>query len=534
MHSPVLSGGHDPAVSGAHTPFLSGLHVAALSAAHDPVSSSGHAPDISGFHDPVASGGHDPALSVLHDPVSSGAHVAVISAAHEPTVSGGHSPVASAAHDPIASGLHDPTVSGGAHATAISAFHAPAASAAHNPALSAAHGPVSSATHNPTLSAAHDPVASAAHDPTISQFHNPIASGAHDPAVSAGHNANLSGIHTPALSGGHSPADSATHDPIGSQLGDPGGPPPVLPFDELFDFLPPVVFSGPGSLQGSLAASLDPWARVFVMARRASTQETVLADDVAIGLGLATGARLVTLGSGARAILPVSFVFTSGWDAPPRGSIFDLGGRIDLMPAPVDSALPPGLAGWSEDLLLPAATTSAQVGFNPVTFAGATGTSPASFAAQFGDGLLSMWRFDAAGQRWLSFIAGAPARVNTLTTLGTRDALLVKTAQATTVQQIDFIPRTGAARSVLLEAGGNLVSYTGGGGDIAALTAAVGGLRTVSVFDARDQRWRVFVRGAPPQVSQVSTLSRLDAVFIVVDTSTRWAYTEETAAGSSP
>ena len=184
------------------------------------------------------------------------------------------------------------------------------------------------------------------------------------------------------------------------------------------------------------------------------------------------------------------------------------------MPAPVDSALPPGLAGWSEDLLLPAATTSAQVGFNPVTFAGATGTSPASFAAQFGDGLLSMWRFDAAGQRWLSFIAGAPARVNTLTTLGTRDALLVKTAQATTVQQIDFIPRTGAARSVLLEAGGNLVSYTGGGGDIAALTAAVGGLRTVSVFDARDQRWRVFVRGAPPQVSQVSTLSRLDAVFI--------------------
>ena len=465
--------------------------------------------------------------------MSSGAHVPLISAAHEPAASGGHNPVASAAHEPAASGLHDPAVSGGVHAPAISAFHTPAVSANHDPAVSAAHGPVVSAAHDPTVSGAHDPVASAAHDPTISQFHNAVASGGHDPTVSSGHNPNLSGIHTPALSGGHSPADSATHDPIASAFGDPGGLPPVLPFDEIFDFLAPVASSGPGSLFGGLAVGLDPWARAYMMAQQVS-EETSLADDVAIGLGLAPGARLVTRSSGARAILPVDFAFTAGWDAPPRGSIFDLGGRTDLMPAPVGSALPSGLAGWGEDFLLPAATTDAQVVFNPVTFAGVSGTSAADFAAQFGDGLQSMWRFDAATQQWLNFIAGAPARVNTLATLNSRDALLLKTAQTAAVQQIDFIPRTGVARSVALQPGRNLVSYTGGGDDIAALTSGIQGLRTVSVLDARGQRWLVFVQGAPPQVNQVSTLSRLDAVFIVVDVATSWTFTEAGGGGSSP
>ena len=148
---------------------------------------------------------------------------------------------------------------------------------------------------------------------------------------------------------------------------------------------------------------------------------TVLDDELAISLGLQPGVRLVELGVYGRVILPVDFEFSAGWDAPPLGSIFDLGdGRDDVMLAPVESVLPQGLEDWDVDFFLPAATTAVEVGFSPVTFTGAGRTSVSQFAAEFGEGLESIFLYDVMNQQWVSFIVGAPVRINTLATLDSR------------------------------------------------------------------------------------------------------------------
>ena len=77
-----------------------------------------------------------------------------------------------------------------------------------------------------------------------------------------------------------------------------------------------------------------------------------------------------------------------------------------------------------------------------------------------------------------------------------------------------------------LHPGGNLVSYTGSGGDVAELTADIEGLETAFVYGAGNQRWLAFIPGAPPRVNQFSTLSRLDGVYLVVAATATWTFTE--------
>jgi photosystem II stability/assembly factor-like uncharacterized protein len=174
-----------------------------------------------------------------------------------------------------------------------------------------------------------------------------------------------------------------------------------------------------------------------------------------------------------------------------------------------------------------AVTTDLQPGFNFVTFTGATGTDVGVFAGQIGGELDSIWRFNAATQQWEGYDPDLPAWVNNISTLVSRGVLLVKSRSGMTLRQVDTQPGgASTVHSVRLYAGGNLVSYSGAGGDVATLTAGIVGLQSVFIHDAGSQRWLSFIPGAPAVVNQFSTLSRFDGVYLVVAGPASWSYAE--------
>jgi hypothetical protein len=544
-----LSGAHSPAVSGVHTAFESGLHVAVVSGAHDPIASGAHGAAVSQLHDAVLSGGHTPAVSDLHDPVGSAAHSAVLSDAHDPNISGTHTAALSGGHDPTVSSLHSPAVSAGGHSAVVSNLHAAAASNQHDAAQSGLHEPVVSGAHGAAVSNAHEPAASAGHNAAVSGLHNPIASGAHDATVSTGHNPNLSGLHTPALSGGHDAVNSAIHDPISSGLGGgPGGVPPNFPFDDLFGPSGPTAapllrsdgltaaFGSAGSLPlfggfvlpgMGLGESEQFIFGVSTMAQQAVT-EMVLGDSLALGLGLQPGARLVDLGANGQVIVPKDFQFTAGWDSPPVGALFDVSATAsDVFLANVGATLPAGVTGWTTDFFLPGSVVSIEAGLTPLTFVGASGTSATTLATAIGTGLETIWRYDAATQKWTSFAPGRPAFINDFSTLNAGDALLIKATAKSTLSQVDLQPRSGATRTVALVAGSNFVSYTGKGGDPATLLAGIDGLLSAFSLNAATGSWLSFSPGAPSFSNDLKTLSRFDALFLRLSKASSWSFAQE-------
>ena len=549
VHNAQLSGEHDPSVSGVHTAFLSGLHAPEISGAHDPISSGGHDAEISGLHDVVLSGGHSADLSTAHDPAVSATHNAVISDAHDPLASGLHTTALSDGHNPAISGLHEPIVSGDAHAAVVSGLHEPALSDDHSATDSSLHDAIVSSTHDTTISLAHEPTDSAGHNDTISQFHSAIASGAHDATISDGHNASLSALHTPALSGGHDPAISGSHDPISSTLGagvDGTGQPPNIPFEDVFDF-EGTTASQPFERQelsilfdaelGALTASAfsrpgfalhESGQMIFIAGlAQTATTETVIADSVALGLGMAVGARLVDLGNDAEVIVPVDFAFTSGWDSPPAGAIFDVPADLGgLVLADIGASLPASLSGWITDFFLPGSRTSVVAGLTPMTYTGDSGGDIAAFAAKLGSGLEAIWRFDAATQSWGNYSPAQPSFVNAFTSLSSGDAILVKATSGATVDQVDLLPRNGSTRSITLNAGSNFVSYSGNSGNIDALVAGVSGLESVFVLNASTQRWSAYLPGSPLFFNDLQNLDRLDAVFMRVTDDSTWSFQE--------
>ncbi len=216
-----------------------------------------------------------------------------------------------------------------------------------------------------------------------------------------------------------------------------------------------------------------------------TTQSYTLAplrDVVAIALGYGAGAQLASLGTCVQVILPPDFAFSAGWDAPPAGALFHLEDDLNgLILAPVGSAPPSEFPEWSLDFFLPAAIPTLDSGFNALTFTGVSGTRVEEFVASFGGAVTAVFRFNSATQQYETFTLGAPAFVNTLTTLQQGDALLLAVDRTAPFSQIDLLPASGMRR-IALRTGSNLVSYTGASGPIDDILGEVprtrGSLRT--------------------------------------------------------
>ena len=153
------------------------------------------------------------------------------------------------------------------------------------------------------------------------------------------------------------------------------------------------------------------------------------------------------------------------------------------------------------------------------------------FLAQIGGGVIGGFRFNALTQQYESFTPGAPAFVNQLQTLNRGDALLLNMQLTGLVEQVDLL--AGGARQIALQTGSNLVSYTGASGPIAAILADLATLTAAFVFDAPTQQWLAYRPGAAAFLNQVSTLERLQAVFLILSGPATWTYTE-TTAGAGP
>ena len=98
---------------------------------------------------------------------------------------------------------------------------------------------------------------------------------------------------------------------------------------------------------------------------------------------------------------------------------------------------------------------------------------------------------------------------------------------------IDLTPAT-PERIVRLQAGSNLVSYSGASGDIAGILAGVDGLVAAFVLDAESQQWLAYRPTGPAFLSQVTTLTRSQPVFLIMESAATWSYPGANAMGSIP
>ena len=386
----------------------------------------------------------------------------------------------------------------------------------------------------------------------MSGFHEPTVSGAHDSTISDAHAPILSGVHNPILSGGHDPVLSEAHNPVVSDLTTDDGTSPVVDFDDFFGSLEGVSIEMEGAQASQFRTSwVTPWTMIparlvglrtaqaavcdSAQTLTASFSVSDLPDEVAISLGYIDGAQLAALGSCVRVILPGDFAFTDGWDAPPSGALFDLSGGVEgLFLAEVGAALPAGLDGWDMDFFLPdGARVELQTGFNALSYTGASGVDISAYVSDLGDGVLSVFRFNAVKQQYESYTVGAPAFVNSLTTLEQGDALIVRVEGGRTLSLIDLVPAT-PERVVQLQAGSNLVSYSGAGGEMASILAGVPGLVAAFVLDAESQQWLAYRPTGPAFLSQVTTLTRSQPVFLILNQAATWTYVGTNAAGGIP
>lgn len=164
----------------------------------------------------------------------------------------------------------------------------------------------------------------------------------------------------------------------------------------------------------------------------------------------------------------------------------------------------------------PTVTHLLLVGLNSLTYTGPS-ASAASVAAEIGPSLQTLLAYDAATQTWLTFLPSAPAQVNTLKSVDQGDALIVRARQAGQWTVDDEIEASGSgARSVSLFGGLNAVGFTGAPGTtVATLLAPVAGsVQSAARFNAQAQSWDTYLPGAPAQVNTLSTLDRLDVLYI--------------------
>ncbi len=177
----------------------------------------------------------------------------------------------------------------------------------------------------------------------------------------------------------------------------------------------------------------------------------------------------------------------------------------------------------------PAVTQTLRGGtLSALTFTGADGTLVEDLDAQIGPGVAALWRWDATAQDFQRYIPGAPAFVNTLRQVDRRAVLFARMQPGADVPwRTPDLFTSGTTRDVTLRAGLNAFGLTGDDAAVTSLLASLGAnLQSAQVFDAGSGVWRAYIPGAPALVNTLSSVARLQPVFVRVRTGATLQVTE--------
>ena len=149
-----------------------------------------------------------------------------------------------------------------------------------------------------------------------------------------------------------------------------------------------------------------------------------------------------------------------------------------------------GGAAWEQPAFTDPRTVSLEPGFNLVIWTGLSGTPVADAIAGLGDAVITLYTWDAASQRFLSFSASGPAFLNTATALEHGQGLWIQVSRALAWPQpsLEGVAAAGAFGS---DPGLDALQIACGAGDFAACDDLVLGVADwIGVRALRGHLWR--------------------------------------------
>ena len=149
-------------------------------------------------------------------------------------------------------------------------------------------------------------------------------------------------------------------------------------------------------------------------------------------------------------------------------------------------------------------------GWNLVTYSGPY-TTPADFAAQFGNSVKSIYKWSAYTQNFSYFISSGPIFLNTLSSIMSGDAIWIYINRSVSWSR----PAFSGTRLVVLRPGWNLVSWTGP--NTASVTEVFSFITTPYSIFKWDTINRVFLRFSstvPHSLNSITALNHGDAVWV--------------------
>ena len=191
----------------------------------------------------------------------------------------------------------------------------------------------------------------------------------------------------------------------------------------------------------------------------------------------------------------------------------------------------------SDPEAVPTVTFSLVGGFNALVFPGADDTPIDDVATAIGSITDAIFRFDADRQSWLVYRPDVVVPgLNTLATANQRDVLFVRLpAGAEAALSWDDALSAGPV-SVALPPGFTFVGFTGAADTALAdlLAPLPAEVSAVFRYDAATQGYDIFRRGQPAFLSTVTTVDRLDGLFLVNSTADTVTLAWEQVAGGGP
>ena len=157
-------------------------------------------------------------------------------------------------------------------------------------------------------------------------------------------------------------------------------------------------------------------------------------------------------------------------------------------------------------------------GWNLVGWTGATAAADA--IASIADEVNVVFRWDAGGQRFLSFSPTAPPFLNSLDDLDFGDGVWIQVAAGVVWTQ----PAIVVARAVALSEGWNLVQWTGPDGTFVADAVGpfIDRVEALFTWNANSQRFHSYSPSAPAFLNTADVLNAGDGVWIRLSGAATW------------
>ena len=240
---------------------------------------------------------------------------------------------------------------------------------------------------------------------------------------------------------------------------------------------------------------------------------TVTVTEGSVELLLGEGEIVVSLASGA-----IATVTDNGDGTYTVANEPDSAADVTVTSDGTESVLAPG-ESTTVEVAVATVTFALVGGFNAIVFPGADATPIEEVAAAMGPSLEAVFRFDAATQTWLVHRPDVVVPgLNTLLTVNQQDVLVVRLPAGAAAVSLTWADALAAGPvSVELPPGFTFVGYTGGAGTALAdlLAALPAEVSAAFRYDATTQGYDVFRRGEPAFLSTVTTVDRLDGLFIL-------------------